>query len=226
MSIIARSYVTAVSAAGLTLTLYGLMQLGAQDLSRFGIFLALTLLGSTLKIRLPKITGTISVGFVFVLFAAAQFTWPETVIAASLAAAVQCLWRPRHRPGFAQVLFNASALALSAGLAYAVSHQAVAGWPHGATLGLLALATSVLFTANTAIVSMVLCLVERKPLATLWNQCHMWSFSYYMAGAAVAALMTSISNAVGWTAVWTVLPLTYLLHFYYRAHIESREISA
>ena len=88
--------------------------------ARFGTCLVLALLGSTFKIKLPGMQGTLSISFVFALIAIAQMTLTESLVVGVLATLVQCFWRTRKRPTPMQVLFNISTLVVSVVLAFGV----------------------------------------------------------------------------------------------------------
>jgi hypothetical protein len=179
----------------------------------------LALLASTLKVRLPGITGTISVNFLFVLIAIAVFSFAETVLLASAACIVQCLWRSRTRARLVQVCFNVATLAISSGAAYRLSH--LFAWSPQAHLPvLLAIAASFYFTADTLMVSGVLSLVQGKSLFSVWQQCYLWSFPYYLAGAAIAALMIETNRTAGWGMSLLILIPMSLLYAFYRICVE------
>src|ERR1700676_804857 len=76
------------------------------DPPRYFGYLFLACLGSTLKLKLPKLRGTMSISFLFVLLGVAELTAAETIILGCVAALVQCLWKARKRPSVVQVLFN------------------------------------------------------------------------------------------------------------------------
>jgi hypothetical protein len=175
----------------------------------------LALMGSGLKVRLPGITGTISVNFVFVLISVAVFTFSETVLLAASACIVQCLWKCRRRPRLIQVSFNVATLAVSSGAAYRVSHL-LAGHAEVNLAVLLAVATCFYFTANTMLISGVMALVEGKRLLKVWQQCYIWSLPYYLVGALIAGLVVSTGKSMGWQASLVMLPLTYLVYLFYR----------
>jgi hypothetical protein len=178
------------------------------------VYCLVALLSSTLKVRLPGITGTISINFLFVLIAIGVFTFSETVLLASAACIVQCLWRPKSRPRIVQVSFNVATLAISAGASYRLSHLFAGPEAH---LGvLLAVAASFYFTADTMLVSGVLALVQGKSLFTVWQQCYLWSFPYYLAGAAIAGLAVETDRTLGWAMSLLILPLMYLVYVFYR----------
>jgi hypothetical protein len=178
------------------------------------VYCLLAWLSSALKVRLPGISGTISVNFLFILIAVAEFTFPGTVLMASVACVVQCLWRPKSRPRLVQVAFNVATLAISSGAAYRLSHAFTGADAH---LGvLLAVAAAFYFAADTLLISGVLSLVQNKSLFAVWQQCYLWSFPYYLVGAAIAALTVETDRSLGWAMSLLILPLMYLVYVFYR----------
>ena len=224
-----RFYVALTIASGAALVAACLTSEGA--LRHSGVYLAYVLLASlasTLKVRLPGITGTISVNFLFILIAVAVFTFAETVLLAAVAGLIQCLWRPKSRPRLLQVSFNVAALALSSGASYRISHL-LAG-PQGTHVAvLLAIAASFYFTADTLLVSGVLSLVQHKSLFDVWQQCYLWSFPYYLAGAAIAGLALSAYQTAGWGMSLLIVPPMVLVYAFYRlciGRVERRRVVA
>jgi hypothetical protein len=196
-----------------------------RDLVAYVCYFALALLTSSLKVRLPGITGTISVNFLFVLIAIAVFTFSETVVLASTASVVQCLWKTRRRPKLIQVSFNVSTLAISSGAAYRVAH-ALAGTRENNLAVLLSLAACFYFMTNTLLISGVVSLVESKPLLTVWKQCYLWSFPYYLAGAVIAGLMVVSGQSMGWAMPLLMLPMMLMIYTFYRAFVQRIEAAA
>ena len=192
------------------------------DLAMYLSFFVLALATSTCKVRLPGITGTISINFLFVLIATAVFTLAETVLMASFACVVQCLWKTKRRPQMVRVLFNVSVLSISSGVTYRLSHQ-VAGQRPDNLIVLLAVATVLFFTTNTLLVSGVLSLVEQKPLMHVWRQCYFWSLPYYLVGAIIAGMFVVSSRSIGWQMSLFVLPLMYMVFVFYRSCIQRTQ---
>src|SRR5262249_16842582 len=147
------------------------------------------------KIRLPRIRGTMSTNFLFVLIRVTEFTLVETVALAAAGALVQCLWRPRKRPALIQVLFNISTFITSVVLSFSVAHILE---PRNNLPIRLAVAVCMYFVANTSMVSLVLALTESRPFANVWRQCYLSSFPYYVVGAAIAGAIASSSRVFGW----------------------------
>jgi len=215
----ARTYLAVVLAAGGALLAAAVFDWQTQDPLRFAIYLTLAVASSTLKVRLPGLTGTLSPNFVLLLVAILQLSLGETVLMAMAAAAMQSLWRPKHWPKPEQVSFNAAALSLSAGLAFLACHQVTANLASHSLAGCLVLATLVFYGCNTLVVASMLCLVEQKPLHNLWQLCHFWSFPYYLAGAAVAGLMTATAIPAGWVSALPILSVMTLVCVSYRTHV-------
>jgi hypothetical protein len=190
------------------------------DVARFLACLSLACIASTMKVRLPGLHGTISVNFVFILMALAQFSLVETLTIAFAATLVQCFWRPKTRPKMVQVLFNTSTVLISAALAYLAAH-AVPGQTH--LLLALAPAATVFFVMNTGMISLILALVSKSTLLAVWKQCHLWAFPYYLVGAGVAAAIEQSSQAVGWRLSLLALPVMGLTYAYYRVCVSSHE---
>src|SRR5260370_31008868 len=135
------------------------------DLPRYFGYLILACLASTLKIKLPKITGTISTNFLFVLIGVAELTVVETIILGCAAALVQCFWKPRKWPTLVQVLFNVSILATSIGGCFFFSHSLV---QEEKLVALLAVAVFPYFLLYTSMVSLVLSLTQDTAVLTLF----------------------------------------------------------
>jgi hypothetical protein len=187
--------------------------------SRFVTCLALAMLGSTFKIRLPRMQGTISINFVIVLIAMAQMTLTEALLVGVAGTLVQCLWRTRTRPKLVQVLFNVSTLAVSVILAFVVLD---ALRNSGALIPGLVVAAVLFFLVNSGLVSLVLALLNSQSAISIWRNCHRWAFPYYIGGAALAGLVTVYSELCGWRLAYAMLPLMYMLYYCYESWIAAQ----
>src|SRR5438105_2970920 len=114
----ARTYIDGTIVVGILVLAAGLLQWQSVDLLRYISYLALGLAASTLKVRLPRIRGSVSGGFIFVLIGIAEFTFAETIAIAWLTGLVQCIWKPSRRQVPRQLLFNLATLGNSAVAAY------------------------------------------------------------------------------------------------------------
>src|SRR5690242_12086368 len=69
-----------------------------SDSRRWLSYLAITVLASMWKVRLPGLSGNISLNFLFILIGLSDFTLPETVLLACAGALVQSFWSAKRRP--------------------------------------------------------------------------------------------------------------------------------
>ena len=113
----------------------------SQNPAQFISYLALAVVASTLKIRLPHVCGTLTPAFVLVLAAIAQLSLAETVLMAAVTGVVQVLWRPAVRPTLAQALFNPASLSLSAALAHGLCRVVLEPWVGHSVVGRLMVST-------------------------------------------------------------------------------------
>jgi hypothetical protein len=70
------------------------------------------------------------------------------------------------------------------------------------------------FVVNTVLVSGVLSLVQRKPLAEVCGQWYAWSFPYYLIGVTLVGLIPAPGQTVSGEAWLILAPMIYLVHFF------------
>ena len=226
LSLTARLYFSLVIVSGLTLLSWGGLHWAAEQKFRLLGYLAAVIVASVLKVRLPGMTGTLSVNFVVLLAAIAELSLSEVTLIAAVAALVQSLWRPARAPQALQVFFSLATLVLSAGLGFAICRVWLASSLTDSTLPLLVVTTVALYLGNTLLVSLAWRLAEGKPLREIWQECCFWSLPYYMMGAAFATLMVLTSRSVGWQQSFLVMPLMMLVYVSYRLHVDRTVVKA
>lgn len=224
MPIQARIFVSGVIAAGVLAGAASAVYWQSGNPSQFGLFLLLAAAASALKVRIPGMHGTITPGFVFVLLGATVLSRPETVLLCAFSGLVQSSVNTKTRPVPVQVAFNIANLAACGALAHFVSHSVASGDAALTSLTRLTIALVVLFFANVTAVSAVLCLVQSKPLSSIWQLANYWALPYYAAGTLVAVALTQ-TIPMGWTATLLVVPVLYLIHAYY-SELARRSVPA
>ena len=216
MSRKAHLYVASTIAIGLLVLTSAVTSWQAGDVPRFLTYLVLAMVASTLKVRLPAIEATFSADFVMILLAIAELGFGQTVVLASCCAVVQTSWNPEKLPSPSQLAFNVGNLAISSAAAYNLYHTAIGSLSGEYIVILLPFAASIYFVANTLIVSGVLSILQGRRVSDLWQKCFIWSFPYYLIGAAVTLWMTSANQRVSWRMSLLVLPLMYLAYVSYK----------
>jgi putative nucleotidyltransferase with HDIG domain len=71
--------------------------------------------------------------------------------------------------------------------------------------------------------STIIGLTESKPIRKVWNDSYLWSFPYYMVGAATAGLIHFLNAHIGWQSSLLVLPPIYLMYRSYRLYLGKLE---
>ena len=177
-------------------------------------YLLLAALASPIKLRLPGMDGSYSLSFPFILFGICHFTLPETLIAGCLAALVQSVVNVKSKPAPIQVLFSMAGIALSVGACFLLTGMAPISQAGRFQPGALALVVAAYFVVNTVLVSGVLALLQKKRLSEVCEQWYIWSFPYYLLGAALVGLTLTSRESLH-NGVWVILlPLAYLIHFF------------
>ena len=218
MPIPAKLYIYAMLVAAGLITILSAAHLQTDNPMRLAAYLVLTAAASTLKIRLPKLVSSVTPGFLFVLLAIADCSLAETSLICLLAGLVQTLWNPKRKPAPIQAAFNAATITVSGALAHLIAHSVLPGSTAPDGLGRVAVALVILFFANITAVSIVLCLIESKPLASMFRSVNYWAFPYYLAGTAVA-LALQYSAPLGLWALAYQLPMVYFAHAYFREYV-------
>ena len=223
MSRRATLFIGSTAALGALVLAYALSHWQSADLTRFLCYLAIAVLASGLKIRLPGIDGTMSVNFLFILLGVLELSLPETLVIGCTASLVQCTWQARQKPVLAQIVFNVFSMMPNAiALSYFAYHRLERVLGTGAPV-LLVIAALLFFLANTLPVALIISLTEGKSARKVWSECYFWSFPYYLVGAAAVFLVGLVNKHAGWQVALLVLPVIYWVYRSYRLYLGRLE---
>ncbi len=211
-----KTYIDAVVAAGAATIASAVVNWRSDSLLHYSVFLFFFLAAATLKCRVPGVTGTYSPVFFFALLGSATLSFSEIAVAAALAGIVQSTFRTARRPSSIQVCFNAANLAISACAGFPIIQRQIPGLTEQPLMISLILGASVVYFVNTALVSVVLTLVERGSIAEVWKNWCLGSLPYYIVGAMIVAATISAQNRVSAVATILIAPSILLTTMYYR----------
>ncbi len=214
----AKLYISIICIVGFLTAWSALYRWNSPDPVRFLTFLVLAVASAGLRVSLPSVPGTLSAVFVFQFIAVLQMTISEALTIAWCATLAQNLWMAKTRPSVAQALFNLATVTLSVQLAYdtySVMRHIDGGW--GLPLGLMG-ASLVAYFINTVTVATVIALVEGADPFGTWRRNYLWSFPYYLAGAALAGLISVVSDKLGWQTSLLILPVVFLFYRSYSTY--------
>ena len=182
-------------------------------------FLALCLLTSAMKVRLPGIKGTYSLNFLVLLMAAEALPPYASLALAVCCGLTQTCWMPRTRPKLVQVLFNCANILLST----AAATQAFELFGRSTSSNLLAgfaIAVLLNYLINTGLTSTVLCLVEGKPFRSIFDHWIFYSLPLYLAGAGLAGALAVCATQTGYSIPLLFTPLVAALYWTLRRQVE------
>lgn len=223
----ARFFVLAVAVGGGGVLLLALQGLASAPLDvRWFVLVGLTILTSSITVKVPSTAATLSVSEAFVFSSVILFGWQAGAVVAALDGLVISHWlqRRRNQPSY-RVLFNATAPPLSTAIAAGV--YSIAGAPpidapdfHVAQILIpLCAFASTYFIANTALLALAIALEQRLSALQVWRQNFMWLWLNFFSGASIAALVVSFGgkeDANALAAIWVVLPLLGISYFTYK----------
>ena len=223
MPIRAQIFIVITSMAGIAAIATACMHWHSNDLLKFGCYLLIALLSSTLKVKLPGMDSTMSVHFLFVLLGVLELSLAETLVIACTAALVQSLWKNRHRVEIVKVYFNVfSNTATATWLTYTAYHSSANFLRHSTAL-LLLVGACTFFLSNTLPVAMVIALAEKRPLHGLWSETYFWTLPYYLAGAALVGVVSYCNRFMGWQSALMIVPIMYVIYRSYRLYLGRLE---
>jgi putative nucleotidyltransferase with HDIG domain len=195
----------------------------SNDPLKFVCYLLAALLASSLKVTLPGLDATLSVNFLFTLLGILELGMPETLLIVLASTVGQAYGRRRHRVKLVQFIFNWSQLTVSSTVAYGAYALVLARVLHGPGPLALLVAAITNFGCNSAAMSTIIGLTEDKRVRQVWNESYLWTFPYYMVGAAAAGLVHFLNGHIGWQSSLLVLPPIYLMHRSYRLYLGKLE---
>jgi putative nucleotidyltransferase with HDIG domain len=218
-----RVYIGGMFLAALACCALAFFHWQSADPVKFFCYLAAAMAAAMFKVTLPGIEGTLSVFFILTLVGILEMSLPETLLIGLVGTLAQFYWKPARRPKLVQLIFNLSQVTVSSAAAYGAfkvfSFYVLRG---PGPLALLIAALSY-FLCNTVAMSTIIGLTEDKPIQKVWCASYVWSFPYYMVGAAIAGIVSFLDAHIGWQAALLVVPPIYLMYRSYRLYLGKLE---
>jgi diguanylate cyclase (GGDEF)-like protein/putative nucleotidyltransferase with HDIG domain len=227
MPLRAKFYIALIIASGTFGLVSQFLHFSSVEPLSFWFYLFVTVVTSGLKVRLPMVTVTLSVNFLFILVCIAKFPLPEAMAVAALGTVVQCLWQAKVRPRAIQVAFSTCSICLAVFAAHKVFHGTLYGFMGPQNVLLLGLTASVYFIVNTVLVAGVVALTEHKSIYRTWYDTFFWAMQYHLGAAAVAwqiVVLSDLQRKTGfWQAPTVLLMLVYFVYRQYKLYLDRLE---
>lgn len=217
----ARIFVALIIVSGFLLMGNAVFNVHPVATVRFVALLVLATMAARLKVKLPGLTGTMSVNLPFFLLAAALLGPAEAMIVGFVSTLAQCLPRERQKLNLVQLAFNCFAIAMTVAAARLIYVSPMVEARVASQALRLALAAGVYFLANTITMALVISLTEKVNLLRTWAEMFQLSFPYLVASAGIAGVTLTIGQEIGWQALLAILPVMLGVFYSYRRYFAA-----
>jgi diguanylate cyclase (GGDEF)-like protein/putative nucleotidyltransferase with HDIG domain len=218
-----KAFVTATAVAALGCFAAAIAHPVFNGYGEFFCYFCVVVLTSTLKVTLPGIDGTLSVSFIFLFLGILEMTYAETLLLVVVSVVVQSYWHSVKRLKPIQVIFNISQLTVATTAAYCTFESLSAHILRQQRPQALACAATVYFACNTCAMATVISFADRKSNLRVWIDGYLWSFPYYLIGAAIAGFVSYLDRQIGWQTALLTLPVIYVVYRSYRLYVGKLE---
>jgi diguanylate cyclase (GGDEF)-like protein len=225
-----KPYLYGIITLGLTAVAYSFFQLLRSDTGPQWLILAfLTILTSSISIKIPAINSKISIGDTLFFTNVLLFGVPAGVITAALDGLAGSM-RARTRTRRLQfMLFNTAAMSCSAFVAgslfFHLSPIGLLSKESSAPVSDLLFPLGVLafthYLVNSGSVAIIVALEKRMSILGIWKDSFLWTSVTYFAGVAAAAFIGITVGAVTPKVLGITVPVLLAVYFTYRTYLKK-----
>ncbi|MFL6336723.1 MAG: ATP-binding protein [Pyrinomonadaceae bacterium] len=225
----ARPFMWAVIALGSGAVIFSAASLPLARLDvRFLLLALLVCLGSHGAVRIPRVSGRITVSDTLVFLTLLLYGGPAAVMLSALEGIYASL-RISRKP--ITILFNAAVLSLSTFLTatalwalFGAADVAANDYSPAALLAVFVMAL-VQYAANTGLIAVEKSLKLGERFWPTWKTYYLWTTVTYLAGASTAGVTARLVQSVGFYAVLATLPIIAIIYFTYLTYLKNIEVS-
>jgi signal transduction histidine kinase/CheY-like chemotaxis protein len=195
---------------------------------RFLLLALLVCVGSHGAVRIPRVSGRITVSDTLVFLTLLLYGGPAAVMLSALEGVYASL-RISRKP--ITILFNAAVLSLSTFLTAAALRALfgaadLAGDAYStAALAAVFVMAFVQYAANTGLIAFEKSIKIGERFWPTWKTYYLWTSVTYLAGASTAGATARLVQSVGLHAVLATLPIIAIIYFTYRTYLKNIEVS-
>lgn len=212
-----------VAVASLCALSIGIFRWQTQAWPQLVLLLAAAALSSRFKVKLPRMTSSMSGNLPVILLSVTQLGLFASLLVAVTAAIAQSYSFVGNKTKPIQFVFNACTLLNASGIAYLAYHSRVAGAFNAMHTLSLVLAAGAYFLANTAPVAGIIGLTEGGNPFALWHKVFLWSFPNYVVGVGLTAIASTFSAASRPATVAALMFVLFAVHQSYKLYVGRAE---
>jgi len=223
-------YMWSLVTAGAAIVLVSLYSLPFRDLdARFFSLCLMVMASSLVAIRIPRVSGRITVADTFVFLTMLLFGGAAAILMSALegiAATLIISKRPRT------ILFNSAILATSTFFTVAVLNRAIGAPVHivdkgfnAAFFGAICTMALVQYIANTTLIAIEKSSKIKESIYHTWRTYYLWTSVTYFAGASAAGIIAIMIHTYTFYAVVATVPIILIICFTYQTYLKNIEAS-
>ena len=223
-------YMWSVVAAGSTIILISVYQFPFHRLDlRFVLLCLMVVSSSLIAIKIPRVTGRITVADTFVFLTMLLYGGAAAILMSALEGICTTLIiskRPRT------ILFNAAILSTSTFFTAAILYWAIGSPTEVTAEGFSAnfflaicLMALVQYIANTGLIAIEKSSKIKESTWNTWRTYYLWTSVTYFAGASAAGIIAVLIKTYGFYAVVATFPIILIICFTYQTYLKNIEAS-
>jgi len=224
-------YMWLIVACGMLVLLFSVQRfpLARLDVPFLILSLMTVALSSTLAVRIPYVTGCITVSDTFIFLTMLLYGGEPAIMLAAvdgLCSSLQISRKPRT------ILFNTAAMSISTFLTVWVLRLSFgpvvdlsrSGYSANFLVAVCLMAL-VQYLANSGLIAIEKSSKTRQPFWATWKKFYLWTSITYFAGASAAGIIAKLVGAFGFYAVIITTPIIAIVYLTYRSYLKSIEAS-
>ena len=223
-------YVWFLVTCGAAIVILSLFQLPTFDLDeRFVLLCLLVMASSLVAIRIPSVSGRITVADTFIFLTLLLYGGPAAILVSALEGVAATLIISKR---IRTILFNSASLATSTFLTAGVLNLTVgsplsiiaSGFSEKFVLAICIMAL-VQYIANTSLIAVEKAQKIKEPVWATWRTYYLWTSVTYFAGASSAGIIAILIREHGFYAVLATVPIVIIVCFTYQTYLKNIEAS-
>jgi signal transduction histidine kinase len=223
-------YMWSIVIFGSGITLLAISQLPFKQLNLRFLLLALLVAASSLvAVRIPRVSGRITVSDTFIFLTMLLYGGAAAVVMSALEGVCSTLLiskKPRT------ILLNSAVLATSTfvtasvlSLAFGAPSEIVATGYSPNFLVAICVMALVQYVANTGLIAVEKSYKINESVWQTWKKYYLWTSITYFAGASAAGIVARLIGTFGFYAVIAAVPIILIIFFTYWSYVKNIEAS-
>ena len=223
-------YMWSLVTMGVAIALVSLYQLPFHNLDARFLFLCLMVIASSfIAVRIPRVSGRITVADTFIFLAMLMYGGPAAILLSALeGVAVTVIISKKPRV----FLLNSAILATSTFFTATVvnlifgppAHLAANGFSPQFFYGICVMGF-VQYIANTTLIAIEKASKLKESVWNTWRTYYLWTSVTYFAGASAAGIIAILVNKYSFYAVLATAPIILIICFTYQTYLKNIEAS-